>query len=110
MDTNKEYKIGGTVVLEPAYAATLALAPTKSRNIVKLALTGACTVNVDVSKSAPGDKLIFKVGSDATARDLTFGTGITGPVMAGTINKIKTQEFIFDGEAFIATGALVQID
>lgn len=107
----KTYKIGSAATAAVTYAAAMEINPSASRTIVTIALTGAGTLNLGAAaKPQIGAELILKVSSDATARDLTLGTGITGPVLAGAINKTKVQAFVYDGSAFIATGAPVQID
>lgn len=107
----KTYKIGSTTTLAIPYAAAMSAKVSNSRTIIAIALTGAGTLNLDAAaKPQIGDEMIVKASSDGTARDLTFGTGITGPVLAGAINKTKVQSFVYDGSAFIATGAAVQID
>lgn len=107
----KKYQIGSSTATTVTYAAIMEINPSESRTIVTTALTGAGTLNLGAdAKPQIGDELILKVSSDATARDLTLGTGITGPVLAGTINKTKVQSFVYDGTAFIAAGALIQID
>jgi hypothetical protein len=91
-------------------SGAIAIAPTETREIATIDLGEAATLNVDVSKSTVGDELIVKVSSDGTGRNLTFGTGITGPVLTGAANKTKVQAFVFDGEGFVASAAPVQID
>lgn len=74
-------------------------------------LDAACTLNLTVdAQVTAGAILQVKALSDATARDLTFGTKITAPVCAGVISKTKVTTFIYDGTDFVAVGAPVQID
>lgn len=69
------------------------------------------TLNLTLNKDLnAGAILVVKGASDGTARDVTFGTGITGPDLAGVISKTKTQSFIFDGSGFIGIAAAVQLD
>lgn len=69
------------------------------------------TLDLDISSQLTGGAVLHvKVKSDASARSLTLGTGITGPVLAGTINKTKVQSFIYNGTGFIPMGAGFQID
>ena len=69
------------------------------------------TLNLAInSKVTAGALLHVKAKSDATARSLTFGTGITAPVLAGTINKTKVQSFIYNGTTFLPLGTALQID
>lgn len=107
----KTYKIGSSTAETIAYAASMTVNPTESKTIVTIALTGAGTLALgENAKPQVGDEMIVKASSDGTARDLTFGTGFTAPVLAGVINKTKTQTLIYDGTAFIAKGAPVQIN
>lgn len=107
----KKYKIGNAVAFALAYAASMKVVVEESVSVVSISLTGAATLAIDEkSKPSPGDKLILKVSSDGTARDLTFSTGIKAPVLAGVINKTKVIELVYDGTSFIATGAAIQID
>lgn len=107
----KSYKIGSAVAFALASAAAIEAVVNASRSIITIALGEAATLSLsDDAKPQIGDEVILKVSSDGTARDLTFGTGFTAPVLAGVINKTKTQSFVYDGSAFIATGAPVQID
>ena len=84
----------------------------RSTTIIDLGeLTAAGTLDLTIGSDVPvGAILTVKAQSDATARDLTFGTGMIGPVMAGVISKTKTALFIFDGVNFVAMAAAVQID
>jgi hypothetical protein len=108
---SKKYQIGSSTAITVAYAATMEINPTESRTIATIDLTGAGTLDIgDEATPQVGDELILKVSSDGTARDLTLGTGITGPVLTGVINKTKVQTFVYDGSNFIATAAAVQID
>ena len=49
-------------------------------------------------------------GSDGTARDLTMGTGLTGPVVAGVISKKKCAHYKYDGTTFKMVALAAQID
>lgn len=107
----KTYEIGSSTLLTPAYAAAIEVELSESRTIIDLSLTGDATLNSSAdSKPSIGDEVIVKAASDGTARDVTFGTGFTGPVLAGVISKTKTQAFVYDGTSFVAVGAPVQID
>ncbi len=106
-----KFKIGYAIALMIAFAENMAANVSESRNIITIALTGAGTLALSSdAKPVVGDEIILKVSSDATARDLTFGSGFTAPVLTGTINKTKTQHFVYDGSNFIATGAAIQIN
>lgn len=107
----KTYKIGSSVAFALAFAATMEAVVENSRSIITIEMTDDGTLNLsDDAKPQVGDEVIVKASSDATARDLTFGTGFTAPVLAGVISKTKTQSFVYDGSGFVATAAPVQID
>lgn len=95
-----------------AASATIAVDVERVNTIIDLGtLAAAATLNVTVGASVPvGAILVVKAKSDATARDITLGTKLTGPAIAGVISKTKTASFIFDGTNFVAMGAAVQID
>ena len=68
------------------------------------ALTAATTINVTVPVDCPqGAQLIVELPSGATARDTTFGTGFTGAVVTGVINKTKVATFRYIGTSFVQT-------
>lgn len=108
----KVYKIKGTEEQTIASAANIAVTVKESVNVVNIALTAATTIILDAaSKCVPGQRVIFKIGSDGTGRNATFSTGFTGPVLAGTANKTKTQEFVYTASAgFVAVGSPIQLD
>ena len=107
----KKYELGFAVAFSIAYAAAMAAVVSESRNIITIAMTGAGTLSLDPdSKPVIGDEIILKVSSDATARDLTFGTGFTAPILTGVISKTKVQSFVYDGTSFIPSGTAVQIN
>jgi len=107
----KKYKIGSSTALEILYAADMTTLITESRTIITINMTGNGSLALDDDATPQiGDEVIVKATSDATARDLTFGAGFTAPVLAGVINKTKTQSFVYDGTSFIASGAPVQIN
>lgn len=102
---------GAPEVITLESAATLAVTAQNSTTIVKVDLESAATLNVTPDAQLPiGSRLTISASSDGTARDLTLGTGITGPVLEGVINKTLVAEFVFDGSAFLQAGASVQID
>jgi len=78
-------------------------------NGVTTQATGNRTLNLTVTGTPTGAVLLVKSKTAAT-ETLTYGTGITAPVITGVAGKTMTQAFIFDGTAFLATGAHVQID
>jgi hypothetical protein len=107
----KKYKIDCAVAFTIAEAAVIELNVSESKSVVSLSITGAVTLNLSAdAKPSIGDELILQVANDATIRTLTFGTGITAPNLVGVANKTKVQSFVYDGTAFVATAAPVQID
>ena len=92
----------------PAYAATLNIVTKAAHTVVKPAtLTGALTINIAVgtSTSAPfvGDKIEFLFTGDATARTITYGTGVAPQIgtLALGISKRGFAQFVFDGTAWM---------
>lgn len=107
-----QYPWGPADLVTVPYAATQNLAIENSLTILNFAtLTGATTLNISSVEEGIqiGARLIVKVPATAT-ETLTFGTGITAPALVGVAGKTKTQSFYFDGSAFIAESAFVQID
>lgn len=96
---------GASDVVVLTYAATIALAITNSKTFASVAMTGAATLNItpDANLKA-GAQLVLTIASDATARDLTPGTSMTGTVVSGIISKTKVATYDFDGTNFIHTG------
>ncbi|KAA2242805.1 hypothetical protein F0L74_09765 [Chitinophaga agrisoli] len=99
--------------LTPDFAATIAIAPTKSYTLVKPGtLTGAVTftAGVGTSTTAPyvGDTMTFILIPDGTTRVATFGTGFlpTG-TLSVTTAKTANISFIFDGANWEETGRSV---
>ena len=95
-----------------APVATMAATITKQQTIITIAAMGAAgTLNLTVDAAVKvGAILTVKAASDGTARDLTPGTKMVGPVVAGVISKTKSSSYIYDGTNFIAMGAAVQLD
>lgn len=111
MAQDVRYPFGEADVQTLTDGATIALAITDALTIASVSLSQAATINVTPAADLPvGSVLYLKVTSDTTARDVTLGTGITGPTLAGTISKTKMQQFVYDGSAFIAAAALIQLD
>lgn len=107
----KKYAFDSSVLVPVASSPTISLKLNQTQSIVPINLESDATINLDEdSRPNPGDRAVIKASSDATARNLTFGTGFIAPVLAGVINKTKVQEFVYDGSAFIAVAAPVQID
>jgi len=103
---------GAADLQTPVFAATLAVSVTNQVTILEPAqMTGAMTINLTIDPGVrTGAKLYLKASSDTTARDITFGTGFSAPVLAGVISKTKTIAFFYDGTAFLPCGAGLQIN
>ena len=112
MSDTIKWPFGKAKIEAPVYAATVALTISNAFTIIQLALTGACTLDLTVSAELdPGAIVVIRAGSDGTARDLTLGAGINGPVITGTISKIKSQAFFLDSDGvFKPMGAFAQVD
>lgn len=111
-DYRKQYDVSTASELPLASAAAIEVDPVNDVELIEIDLTEDATLNLaaDAVRN-PGQRAILKVSSDGTARDLTFGTNFTAPVLAGVINKTKVQEFVwFSGSGFVAVAAPVQID
>jgi hypothetical protein len=106
------YPFGNADVQTPTYAATLAVTITDRMTILApTAMSGALTVNLTINEGIKaGARLFCYFLSDGTARAVTFGTGFTGPVLAGVISKTKALEFVYDGTTYKPTALGVQID
>lgn len=98
--------------LSPAFAATQAVIIERQTTILDLGeLTGASTVDLTIGADVElGARLAIVAKSDATARDITCGTGFLGGAIAGVISKTKMQEYIYNGTAFMPVAAAIQLD
>jgi hypothetical protein len=87
---------------EPVYAATLALNPNASRTVRSIALTGAQTINLTVTRAKADDILVLMLAADASPRTVTLGTGFayTAATIVVTASKKATAVFVFDGTTF----------
>ncbi len=108
--TDPIFPFGPASVETLTYAATIASTVNNSMTILTVALTGAATLNLTLDANLRvGSILIVRASSDGTARDLTPGTGMTGTVVAGVINKTKCATYVYNGTAFVHI-ATQQID
>jgi hypothetical protein len=81
---------------------TISLSIDNTVSIVSMSLDTAATVNVTpVSGLYVGSMLYLKITSDATGRDVTLGTNLTGTTISGVSNKTKMVALIYDGDDFI---------
>jgi hypothetical protein len=100
-------------VQTPEAAATLPVTIKQMVTFIHLAtaMAAAMTINLSINAQVTKGAIIhLKAASDGTARDITFGTGFTAPVLAGVISKTKVQSFIYNGTAFFPIGDGLQID
>lgn len=69
---------------------------------VRLSTLGAAaTINVTATGMVDGALLFIEIPSDGTARDVTAGTGLQSPTIAGVINKTKVAGFLWHTDKFI---------
>lgn len=98
-----------------AMTATGAQAITIENNLtiidgVTVEATGARTLNLTIDESVDtGARIIVQSKSNAT-ENMVFGTGITGPTVAGVAGKTFDFPFVYNGTAFVQEGLSVQID
>ena len=95
-----------------AHAAAPAITITNGKTFLTLpTMTGAVTLNLTIDADLEaGAELIVQAKSDGTARDITPGTGMTGPVVAGVISKTKVTRYVYNGTSFVNTSLALQID
>lgn len=107
-----KYPTGAADLKTPAFADPLELSVNNTMTIVNVAqLTAATTIDLTIHSEMPiGALLVVRLQSDATARNVTPGTGMEGPVIAGVIGKTKVATFVFDGTNYVMCGTPVQID
>ena len=90
-------------------AVTISEAVTQIDGVSTVA-TGNRTINLTIASDIDAGAIIY-VSSKTTATELlTFGTGITSAVITGVAGKTINQAFMYNGTAFVATGAIIQID
>lgn len=92
---------------EPAYAATVDVAPDASETFVHITdIDGDLTLNINNTNAKELDKVtvILQDLDDATARTITFG-GDAASSGTLTINNGKaTATFVYDGSQYVETG------
>ena len=111
-ETYVDFPFGEADLLSPNSAANLTIEVRKRMTILRPTTLGA-NMAIDATFSSElkvGSILVVEVGSDATARSVTFGAGFLAPVLAGVISKKKAQALVYNGIVFIAMGAPVQLD
>lgn len=94
-------------------SATVALTIVNDKTILDFnaALSAGMTINLTIdSEVKKGATLSVKALSDGTARNVTCGTGMTGPGITGTISKTKSAIWEYNGTTFVQMTAAVQLD
>ena len=88
---------------QPAYAATITVVPNKFETIYKVAtLTGDASVVTTVTNAHVGDRIVFLFTADASARTITFSTGmVASATLVVDISQRASATFIFNGAVFI---------
>lgn len=94
----------------PEYAATIALKLTAAKTLVQPALlTGNATVTAETTRPKIGDELVVVFLADASARTITFGTGMAASAtLVVAASKRASATFVFDGAAWVETGRAIQ--
>lgn len=101
----------GVDVQAKAYAAPVAATITHKHTQLTIAqMTGAATLNLTVDGVKKGSRLVVFVSADGTNRNLTLGTGLSGPVSVIAANKSFSIVFEFDGTNFVQTGLALQLN
>lgn len=95
----------GNVIVQdyqtPTYASSLAVTTlaNSEETVVKLALTGNITLTVGTTNPLIGDKLIFLLSADSTARTVTYSTGFATTSTTDTVaaSSTGTSTFRYNG-------------
>jgi len=108
-----KYPYGAATV--EALAATGTLAVTISNQVtildgVTTPSSGNRTVNLTISDEVIKGAVIVAKIKTAGTQTCTWGTGFTAPTMTGVAGKTIVVQFMYDGTAFIQTGAEIQLD
>lgn len=102
VEDNNSYEGKGIKSYTQAYAATSTpvLKPAFKQIVAYAQLTGAMTINADVTALKQWNTVVFHFSSDGTSRTVTFGTGfVATATIAPAISKDARIEFEFDGTA-----------
>lgn len=108
-----KWPFGPAEIQSPAvHAAAPTITITNGKTFLTLpTMTSAVALNLNIDADLEaGAELILRAKSDATARDITPGVGMTGPVLSGVIGKTKVVRYVYDGSTFVASNVGVQID
>lgn len=83
---------------------TVNLTVNNTLSYVTINMDTAITVNVTTGTyTRAGSQLVLKLVSDATGRDATPGTGMSGTAVAGANSKTKVATYVYDGTNFVHT-------
>jgi hypothetical protein len=77
---------------------------------VTVEATGNRTIDLTIADDIETGSIIYVSNKTNGTETLTFGTGITSTVITGVAGKTINQAFVYNGTAFVATGASIQID
>lgn len=98
---NNKYAIPYKEILNPSYAASVALSPTQEETkVIFKQLTGAISITADTVKPFVGDRLILAFQADGTNRVVTLSTGFTtNSTITVVASKEATAEFMFSDKS-----------
>lgn len=102
-----KWPFGPATTVEPANSAAVTVEILNQRTFIKMATMAQATtlaLTID-SEVTAGAEVFIEAGSDATARALTFGTGMEGAAQAGTISKANLIYAVYDRSAFQVVSA-----
>ena len=108
-----KYPYGNAEIIALTATGTQALSITNSVTIIDGATfqaTGNRTIDLTIDSEVKIGSMIIVKSKTAATQTTIFGTSITGPTVTGVAGKTITATFIYDGSAFVASGAEVQID
>jgi len=108
-----KYPLGKAETITATAAATVAVSINNQKTKLKFsaALAADMTLNLTVGGNVEeGAELTIVALSDGTARDITLGTGMSGPVFAGVISKTRVTKYEYWGGAFSPVSAALTLD
>lgn len=102
-----KYPYGNRSAVTLASADTVTVTPNNlTLTYVTLSLDTNVVVNVDVSNSIVGDRIVLDLTADATDRTVTFNEHIKGVAETITATKNELIEFIYNGTEFKEVAAM----
>ena len=105
MDVTVKFPFGAADVIQPGDAATITVDVKNTFTIIKFpagALGGNRTLNLTASQDTmPGSRVKVDVVQNTPARNLSFGSNIVAPALAGVVNDRDAIELVWDGEQFV---------